>query len=37
VNATTGLGIADIAEVEVRTADGDQVLLAAELPDSAGT
>lgn len=37
VNATTGLGIADIAEVEVRTADGDQVLLEAELPRSTGT
>lgn len=32
VDATTELGIADIAEVEVRTSDGDQVLLTAEVP-----
>lgn len=35
VNATTELGLRDIAEVEVRTATGDQVLLSAEVP--AGT
>jgi hypothetical protein len=37
VNATTELGIADIAEVEVRSAAGDQVLLEAELPAPSGS
>jgi hypothetical protein len=31
VSAGTALALADIAEVEVRTANGDQVLLKAEL------